>query len=69
MFNKIWNALEDDCGIDEMKFILHSISCVINIFEEDYFKDHNAKNAAIDAVCEILQQHKDSKDGQKDSKD
>jgi hypothetical protein len=35
---------------------LHNI---ISLVEQQYTNDQNAKNAAIDAVCKLLQEYKD----------
>nr|CAB4126374.1 hypothetical protein UFOVP88_30 [uncultured Caudovirales phage] len=59
MFNAIWNALKDDLGMDYMSRIMNDAATLMHNFQLDYFKDKDAKNAAIDAMCEILQQHKD----------
>lgn len=40
--------------------LLQQIANVLNIVNGQYMKDGDGKNAAIDAVCAILQGHKDS---------
>lgn len=66
MFDVIWNALEDDLGVREMSHIVEKISHMsehfVDLLEEDYFKDENAKNAVIDAICQILQEYKDGQE-------
>lgn len=32
---------------------------IIKLVEQEYTNDKNAKNAAIDAVCKLLQEYKD----------
>lgn len=51
-----------------MSALMGHISNVINIFHQDFLKDADAKNAAIDALCELLQQHKDQPEGKPDEK-
>jgi hypothetical protein len=59
MFNTIWNSLKEECGLSEMVSIIHGIKQFTEYFNQDYFADKDAKNAAIDAICQILQEHKD----------
>lgn len=59
MFNIIWNGLKNEFGLDVMSNIIIDMRGLVSHFEQDYFVDKNAKNAAIDAIIEILQQHKD----------
>lgn len=63
MFNTIWNSLSDDLGIHIMSDIVQNMSRMAlhfeEIFEEEYFKDKDAKNAAIDAICKMFQEYKD----------
>lgn len=59
MFNVIWNALKAQFGMAQLTELLAPVSALAAAFEKDYFTDKTAKNAAIDAICEILQQHKD----------
>lgn len=40
--------------------VLQQIGNLINIVQAQYMKDGDAKNAAIDAMCELLQSHKDA---------
>jgi len=60
MFNAVWNALKDGYGLPYMASLLTDLGTLVAHFEADYFKDKDAKNAAIDAICEVLQQHKDA---------
>ena len=63
MFNTIWHALRDEFGMPEMESIMSAVKELTSHFTEDYFKDQNAVNAAIDAVCQLLQDHKDVNNG------
>lgn len=38
--------------------LLQQMSNVTNIINVQYMKDGNAKNAAIDIICSLLQKHK-----------
>lgn len=59
MFNALFLLFKTGYGIGHMSEILQSITDILEHFEADYLKDKDAKNAAIDAVIEILQEHKD----------
>ena len=39
--------------------ILQQVSNLVNIVQGQYMKDGDAKNAAIDIICNLLQSHKD----------
>lgn len=41
--------------------VLQQIANLVNMLSVQYTKDSDAKNAAIDVVCQILQSHKDTK--------
>lgn len=59
MLDAIFSAIKSEInGLSHMSDIMKSISDLLEHFEEDYVKDGNARNAAIDAVIQILQNHK-----------
>lgn len=39
--------------------VLQQLANLVNIVHTQYTKDSDAKNAAIDVICAILQSHKD----------
>lgn len=45
-------------GVHRVGMVVTVASQVIRTFEQEFAADGNAKNAAIDAIVEILQQHK-----------
>lgn len=47
-------------GIHRVGMVVTVASQVIRTFEQEFQKDGDAKNAAIDAIVEILQGHKDA---------
>jgi hypothetical protein len=53
MFDKLFSLV----GISTMRTIIGRIEDILSIIEES--KDKNLKNAAIDTIIQILQQHKD----------
>ncbi len=59
MFNTLFETFEDDSGK------LGQFACVIGLVDKlldevcvNYTKDGNARDAAIDSICDILQAHK-----------
>lgn len=65
MFNKLFAAFGHYAPFGHAVELLNNL---LDHFECDYIKDKNSKDAAIDAVIEILQQHKSNAmvdDGQK----
>ena len=45
-------------GVHRVGMIVTVASQVIRTFEQEFAQDHNAKNAAIDSIVDILIQHK-----------
>jgi hypothetical protein len=39
--------------------ILNQLGNVLSMIQVQYLKDQDAKNTAIDVICQILQSHKD----------
>ena len=66
MFNSLWDSLKKK---DRLPAFMHVVGMVRNLcqhFESDFYKDKDAKHAAIDAICEVLQEYKDELNGQED---
>lgn len=59
MFDALFDLFKPHLSLRHLQEILGLLDTLIDMFEEDYLKDQNAKNAAIDAVVEILQKYKD----------
>jgi hypothetical protein len=59
MLDKIKNLFKEGLEYTHTAGILQQIANLTNIVHAQYMKDENGKNAAIDAICEILQSHKD----------
>jgi hypothetical protein len=55
MFDKLFSLV----GISTMRTIIGRIEDILSIIENEESKDKNLKNAAIDTIIQILQQHKD----------
>ncbi len=45
-------------GVHRVGMLVTVASQVIRTFEQEFAQDHDAKNAAIDAIIEVLQTHK-----------
>lgn len=46
-------------GIHKIGLITGMASQIVRTFDQEFAKDGDAKNAAIDAIIEMLQKHKD----------
>lgn len=44
---------------DRASVVLTALKDITECFEEEYLKDKNAKNAAIDSIIKILEEYKD----------
>ena len=47
--------------------LLQQIANIVNIVNTQYMKDVDAKNTAIDLICQLLQSHKDAPAAQQPS--
>lgn len=54
MFDKIFSAFKNEAGFPHMVSVMNALNQVVAHFEDQYVKDHNARNASIDALCELL---------------
>jgi hypothetical protein len=66
MFNTLFMLLKNSSitgksSLDVLCETIHVAKNVIEHFEENYAKDINTYDAAIDTFCEILQEHKSKK--------
>ena len=60
MLDKIKGLFKEGLEYTHTAGILQQVANLLNIVHVQYMKDADGKNAAIDAVCEILQSHKDA---------
>ena len=44
---------------DQASVVLTALKEILECFEDQYIKDKDAKNAAIDVMIKILEEHKD----------
>lgn len=65
MLDKLFQLLKsrilgpsDHTTLDILEETIHIAGAVVEHFEENYTKDDDAYNAAIDHFCQILQEHK-----------
>jgi hypothetical protein len=58
MLEAIWTSLKAGVGFMHFTSIMTTLGDLLAHFEDDYVKDQNARNAAIDAIIEILQKEK-----------
>lgn len=60
MLDKIKALFKEGLEYTHTAGLLQQIANVVNIVNAQYMKESDGKNAAIDAICEILQGHKDA---------
>ena len=60
MLDKIKALFREGLEYTHTAGILQQVANLTNIVNAQYMKDADGKNAAIDAICEILQSHKDA---------
>ena len=58
MWNTLFALFKSEISVTSLRDMANAISSLMFILQKDYLKDGNARDAAIDAVCEILQSHK-----------
>ncbi len=59
MLDVLKNLFKDGLQYTHTAGVLQQVANLVNIVSVQYTKDSDAKNAAIDAICQILQSHKD----------
>lgn len=59
MFNALFALFNKKVALTNVANISSRIEDILELFTAEYMQDKNAKNAAIDAVISILQEHKD----------
>ena len=61
-FSIIYEAIKSEFGFTHYADIMNALSCIIDLLAEDYVKDGNMRDAALDALIEVLQSHKSKKE-------
>lgn len=67
MLNKLFSFLPKHCALTMMKELLEELETVLGYFEHDYQKDGNVRNAAIDALIELLTSLKSKEESEKEN--
>jgi hypothetical protein len=60
MLDEMKNLFKDGLQYTHTAGILQQIANLVNIVHVQYMKDGDAKNTAIDLICQILQSHKET---------
>lgn len=55
MFDKIFGALKKETGLPHITSLMNAINQVMAHFNDEYVKDQDARNAAIDALKDVLE--------------
>lgn len=58
MFDVIFNALKKEDSISHLGEILGTLARLVDLVGEDYLKDPNLRNNVLDAIMQILAEHK-----------
>jgi hypothetical protein len=59
MIDNILSHFKKDFQLGHSSALLNHIANIINIINKDFMKEADSRNAAIDALCELLQSYKD----------
>jgi len=59
MLDDLKELFKDGLGYPHVAGILQQLANLVNIVHVQYTKDSDARNAAIDIICALLQSHKD----------
>lgn len=55
MFDKLFASLKDELGLPHITSLLNAINQVSAHFNDEYVKDHDLRNASLDALSEVFQ--------------
>ena len=55
MFDKLFGSLKDELGLSHIASLLNAINQVSAHFNDEYVKDHDLRNASLDAISEVFQ--------------
>lgn len=58
MFNKLFSLFKSSTAISHIANIADMVDNMVQLFEKEFAADKDAKNAAIDSIIQILQEHK-----------
>lgn len=61
MLDTIFTAVKDEFGLLHASNIFLKIEELISMVHDDYLKDGNARDAVLDALAQLIQQHKTGK--------
>lgn len=61
MFDKLFELFKEETRTASMRNILHYIDELLDELDDEYIKDGNLRDAAIECIIEILQKTKSKK--------
>lgn len=61
MLDKLKDVFKEGLGYTHVAGILQQLANIVNIVNVQYVKDIDAKNLALDIICDLLQSHKEGK--------
>lgn len=59
MLEDIKNLFKKEFQLSHVAVLLNQMHQMLSVFRADFMSDANEKNAAIDALCKLLQDQKD----------
>lgn len=59
MLDNLKGLFREGLGYTHVAGILQQVSNIVNIVNTQYMKDIDAKNLAIDIICDLLKTHKE----------
>lgn len=60
MLDRIATLFNEGLQYTHTAGLLQQIANILNIVQQPYMKEEGGKNAAIDAICALLQSHKEA---------
>lgn len=58
MLDTLFNLFKQEVSLSNIESLVSDLESIIALFNEEYLKDKNTRNAAIDCVIQILEKHK-----------
>ena len=58
ILNGLMQDIQSGIHLGSMSSVMGSVTTILELMESNYVQDKDAKNAAIDTICQILQKMK-----------
>ena len=67
MLDKLFDLIHPVNAVEVIGNILENVDAILSHFEQDYMRDPNTKNAAIDCIIQLLEKHKEPVNAQENN--